>query len=81
MNKNEILNLTPEQATKLGEDHFTRGFSIHYNPYRNIDTIENPHIAILQENYINAWKNAKSWILEKSELQIDIEISEEKTIF
>ena len=49
--KQDLLNISPEQAQELGRQSAIAGHSIHYDPYRNIDMLSIDNAHVLQ----NAW--------------------------
>lgn len=55
MTKKEILNLSEKDAFILGKDHFKDGFDISYDPYRNMDFVNDKKIGKLRNAYINGW--------------------------
>jgi hypothetical protein len=59
MNKRKILDLSKEEAYKLGQSHFEIGKSKHYNPYRNIDLFKNKKIAALNNSYLDGYQSVK----------------------
>lgn len=53
MLKENLIKITNEEAFDLGVQHRKIGYSIHYNPYRNLEnTIK---ISDLYINYNNGW--------------------------
>jgi hypothetical protein len=60
MLKTDLLKLTESQAFKLGLEHCKQGFSVYYNPYRNIDTANNLVVSKIQLNYLNGWMSGQT---------------------
>lgn len=56
MAKERILELSEEEAFKLGKKCKEQGYSIYYDPYRNLDTRTN-NISKLQNAWHNGWNS------------------------
>jgi len=56
MSKNNVTEITNEQAFTLGVKCKEDGFSEHYNPYRNLDT-QKDNIAELQNSWFKGYNS------------------------
>ena len=56
MAKERILELSEEEAFELGKECKEQGYSIYYDPYRNLDTRIN-NIYKLQNAWHNGWNS------------------------
>jgi hypothetical protein len=56
MDKIDFFIFSPIEAFRNGKECKIKGYSINYNPYRNIDITKCHTLSILYTSWIEGWK-------------------------
>lgn len=57
MKKEDFFSISPCEAFEFGKKCKQEGYSIDYNPYRNVNTFTSKKINTLNNSWIEGWQS------------------------